>query len=229
MKHLINMNTRNCRVCGQSTHGRITTQCPKGKLCDDIAKRVQSGQIDFVDGSWVSLKPIQEEAKPEVTVADSLSSLFEFMEAMVPELSPETSDELTDQDIGMLKSISLVPLPVRHVSRLQLPVSVLVTLHKLNRLEYVCFNGLSSSYVITDKGITILEPKPVTLNAEQTVLLLSIATDDEPWTMHDLTELRMHEEMQYIYELGLVHIKNRVYVLTEAGLNHVNKILALTV
>lgn len=232
MKHLLKHESLQCVRCNQLMSAKHTTQCPEGKLCDDIAKRVQSGQIDFVDGSWVSLKPKQESMKQ---MDDAVSSLFEFMEAMVPERSPEASNELTDVDIDMLKRINSVPLPRRAVRDLELPVDQLVSLHKLKRLNYVNLSGGSTNqviryhYKITNKGKEFLKPKPVTLNATQTSVLLRIATDEEPWTVHDVTELQVYEEMKYIYELGLVCIKNRAHVLTETGLNHVNKILALTV
>lgn len=155
-----------CIHCEQDYRVKSTTQCPEGKLCDDIAKRVQSGQLDFVDGSWIRLKPAetigdllvdqrlgvvepeQEEAKPKVTVVDSLTSLIEFMEAMVPELSPEASDELTDEDIDLLKHINSIPLPVSCVHELRLPVDQLVSLHKLKRLNYVNLFGGSTDLVI---------------------------------------------------------------------------------
>ena len=235
MKHTFKYTLHNgiynveCKHCKQDYKFKVTTQCPKGKLCDDIAKRVQSGQIDFVDGSWVSLKPIQEEAKPEVTVADSLSSLFEFMEAMVPELSPETSDELTDEDIDLLKNINSDPLPVSYVSKLELPVEQLVSLHKLKRLDYVYLFSQVKQYRINEKGEEFLKPKPVTLNAEQTTLLLSIATDEEPWSIGDVMECNVLSEMKSLYDLGLVSVQSNNHLITEAGLNHVNKSLALTV
>lgn len=166
-----------CAQCGQDYRVKVTTQCPEGKLCDDIAKRVQSGQLDFKDGSWVNLKPDQEESKPKITVVDSLSSLFEFMEAMVPELSPEASDELTDEDIDLMEHINSVPLPVSCVRELRLPVDQLVSLHKLKRLDYVWFNGLSSSYMLKDKGteyLDSLKPKPVTLDIGKLHVLVYI-------------------------------------------------------
>lgn len=232
MKHLLKPKSLQCARCNQLMSGKHTTQCPEVKLCDDIAKRVQSGQLDLVDGVWVSLKPEQESMKQ---MDDAVSSLVEFMEAIVPELSPEANDELTNEDIDLLNRINKFPIASHIVSELDLPVGQLVSLHKLKRLNYVNLFGGSTDqviryhYKVTNKGKEFLKPKPVTLNAEQTAVLLSIATDEDPWTVHDVTELQVYEEMKYIYELGLVRIKNRAHVLTEAGLNHVNKILALTV
>ena len=230
MKHLINMNTFNCRVCGQSTHDRITTQCPKGKLCDDIAKRVQSGQLDFVHGSWVRLKPEQESMKQ---MDDAVSSLIEFMEAMVPELNPEASDELTDEDIDLLKRINKFPIASHIVSELDLPVDQLVSLHKLKRLDYVNLFGGSTDqviryhYKVTNKGKEFLKPKPVTLSSYAIGLLVCLS--DEPQPTEDFVDDRSIDAINQLRSLSMAIRKEHSYIITPRGWEHLQKLLAVPV
>ena len=222
-----------CVHCEQDYRVKSTTQCPEAELCDDIAKRVQSGKIDFVDGSWVSLKPEQEEAKPKVTVADSLSSLFEFMEAMVPELSPETSDELTDEDIDMLKRINKFPIASHIVSELDLPVDQLVSLHKLKRLNYVNLFGGSTDqviryhYKVTNKGKEFLKPKPVTLSSYAIGLLVCLSHEHQP--TEDFVDDRSINAINQLRSLSMAIRKEHSYIITPRGWEHLQKLLAVPV
>lgn len=161
MKHLFNVNTKVCRVCGQCVNeGKITTDCTGGVIKLELLKLVQEGKLDYRDGDWTDIKPTPNEL------------FITFMNAMDEELSPEASDELTDEDIDLLKSINSVPLPRRMVRDLELPIELMVSLHKLKRLDYVRSYNESNTYQVTDKGEEFLKPKPVQLDIHALQLMV---------------------------------------------------------
>lgn len=217
-----------CVHCEQDYRVKSTTQCPEAVLCEDITKRVQSGQLDFVDGSWVSLKPEQESMKQ---MDDAVSSLIEFMEAMVPELSSEASDELTDEDIDMLKRINRVPLPRRAVRDLVLPVELMVSLHKLNRLDYVVGSPQANQYQVTTKGKEFLKPKPVTLNADHVITLFLL--NRRSMSVYEFEMNGYHEEFNWLIEntpfLYPDCRRVKYWELTPVGKEYIQRLLAIPV
>lgn len=233
-----------CIHCEQDYRVKVTTQCPEAKLCDDIAKRVQSGQLDFRDGAWINSKLPNNTgdmarddyvAQREQDATGFIGMIAEFMEALdkANELKPEANDELTDEDIDLLKNVNSVPLPAHIVMELNLPVDQLVSLHKLQRLNYVNLFGGSHDqvtkyyYKSTNKGKKFLKPKPVTLTMSQLYALASIG--DESMLIGDVSGYGIWAEVEYLKKLDMVHQKSGKAVISTKGYDHLQKLLAVLV
>lgn len=78
MKHRINAITKLCTQCGLAANQNTTTHCAGHQLRSDTIKSVINGNVDYINGGWISLikpmdsKPVIQQtpaAKSKVIVA----------------------------------------------------------------------------------------------------------------------------------------------------------------
>ena len=233
-KHTFKSDSYKCKCCGQDGRNTMTIHCPFKLIKPEILSLIVAGRLDFKNGDWTDVKTSSINTKADYIPTpgiEFISSISEFMKAMRAELSPEASDELTNEDIDLLKNINSTPLPVSCVSKLELPVDQLVSLHKLKRLGYVKCSSMykeSYSYKLTDEGVEYLDslkPKPVTLTMPQLHALASIG--DESMSLGDVSGYGIWTEVEYLKKLDMVHQKSGKAVISIKGYGHLQKLLAV--
>lgn len=177
--------------------------------------------------------PEEEEVKPLPTLGDLIREIHSTANGTdADELLPTLSIE----EFQLLKMLVDHPMPTNHIGVLQLPFDCIEMMCVFKRNDLIMNRGpIGNSYWhVTTKGLDAIteynKPKAIKLTIDQLCTLIHIYHADT-WDAFDVLDYQAEQDVSDLMAYGLVKYRRMTndWVLTEAGVTHVQKILALTV
>lgn len=256
MKHVINILTGKCEACGLTAQHAHKVQC-RGTTQDNSDQeirnqpRMQRAQNALEEAKQFTdkLKALGEELgftvvevnRPEELEEqnDSFADTVEAIQAFANYFNEGKAEQPFTLDEGQYDLLKLLidhPMPTNHIGVLQLPFEHIEMMCVFKRNDFIVNRGpIGNSYWhVSSKGIDAInaynKPKTVTLTIDQLCTLTHIYHAGT-WDKDDVLEYSAEQDVCDLMDYGLVQYRRMTndWVLTEAGFNHVHKILALTV
>lgn len=179
------------------------------------------------------------EMMAEETETNSFADTLEAMKSFANSFNKGKEEQpftLNEGQYDLLKMLVEHPMPANHIGVLQLPFDRIEMMCVFKRNDLIVNRGpIGHSYwYVSNKGLDAIteynKPKPVTLTLDQ-LCALTHMYHAETWDAHDVLEYQAEQDVSDLMDYGLVRYRSMTndWVLTEAGVNHVSDILALTV